>query len=107
MFAEAAEAPAMVGRQLVRNRVAIGMLAASLRAHPPRAVVTIARGSSDNAATYARYLLEMRLGIMTASAPPSVSSVYGATLEMDDTLVLALAVRQEPRLAVGGRSVGA
>lgn len=90
MFAEAAEAPAVVGSQLVRNAVVTSTLGSSLRAQPPRAVVTIARGSSDNAATYARYLLETRLGVLTASGPPSVSSVYGAALAMDDTLVLAL-----------------
>ena len=90
MFAEAAEAPTAVAAQLVRNAPLVAALAASLRARPPRAVVTIARGSSDNAATYARYLLETRLGVLTASASPSVSSVYGAALDMADTLVLAL-----------------
>jgi glucosamine--fructose-6-phosphate aminotransferase (isomerizing) len=89
MFAEAAEAPAVVAAQLARNAPLVTALASSLRARPPRAVVTIARGSSDNAATYARYLLETRLGVLTASAPPSVNSVYGATLDMADTLVLA------------------
>jgi glucosamine--fructose-6-phosphate aminotransferase (isomerizing) len=90
MFAEAAEAPAVVAGQLARNAPMVAALAASLRARPPRAVVTIARGSSDNAATYARYLLETRLGILTASAPPSVNSVYGAALDMADTLVLVI-----------------
>jgi glucosamine--fructose-6-phosphate aminotransferase (isomerizing) len=89
MFAEAAEAPAIVAAQLARNAPLMAALASSLRARPPRAVVTIARGSSDNAATYARYLLETRLNVLTASAPPSVNSVYGATLDMADTLVLA------------------
>jgi glucosamine--fructose-6-phosphate aminotransferase (isomerizing) len=89
MFAEAAQAPAVVAAQLARNAHLMAALASSLRARPPRAVVTIARGSSDNAATYARYLLETRLGVLTASAPPSVNSVYGATLDMADTLVLA------------------
>jgi glucosamine--fructose-6-phosphate aminotransferase (isomerizing) len=90
MFAEAAEAPAVVAAQLARNAPLMSALASILRARPPRAVVTIARGSSDNAATYARYLLETRLSVLTASAPPSVNSVYGATLDMADTLVLAL-----------------
>lgn len=90
MFAEAAEAPAVVAAQLAGNARVIAALAAGLRAQPPRTVVTIARGSSDNAATYARYLLEIRLGVLTASAPLSVSSVYGAVLDMADTLVLAL-----------------
>ena len=45
------------------------------RARPPRAVITLGRGSSDHAATFARYLIETRLNVMTASAPPSVSSI--------------------------------
>ncbi len=90
MPAKAAQAPAVVAAQLVRNAPVIAELAAALRVQPPRTVVTIARGSSDNAATYARYLLEIRLGVLTASAPLSVSSVYGAVLGMADTLVLAL-----------------
>ena len=89
MFVEAAEAPAVVAGQLQRNAQCIATLAASLRERPPRTIVTIARGSSDNAATYARYLLETRLGILTASAPLSVSSVYGTAIDMTDTLVLA------------------
>lgn len=90
MFAEAAEAPAIVAGQLKSNAPLIAELAASLRARPPRAIVTIARGSSDNAATYARYLLETRLGVLTASAAPSVSSVYGMMPDMANTLVLML-----------------
>lgn len=90
MFAEAAETPARVRQQLARNVPAVAALAARLRASSPRAVTTIARGSSDNAATYARYLIETQLHILTASAPPSVSSVYGATPAMPDTLCLVL-----------------
>lgn len=90
MFDEAAQVPAVVAAQLSHNAPLIAALAASLRERPPRAVVTIARGSSDNAATYARYLLETRLGVLTASAPPSVNSIYGAAPDMADTLVLAI-----------------
>src|SRR3546814_10194893 len=49
-----------------------------LRASPPRAVATLARGSSDNAATFARYLIETRVGVLTSSAAPSIASVYAA-----------------------------
>src|SRR3546814_1252588 len=44
----------------------------------PRAVATLARGSSDNAATFARYLIETRVGVLTSSAAPSIASVYAA-----------------------------
>lgn len=90
MFAEAAEAPEVIADQLRRNAAAVAALAGDLRASPPRAVVTIARGSSDNAATYARYLLETRLGVLTASAPPSVGSVYGTALDLADTLAIVI-----------------
>jgi glutamine---fructose-6-phosphate transaminase (isomerizing) len=90
MYSEAAEAPAVVERQLRRNGAVVRGLAAQLRGARPRAVVTCARGSSDNAATYARYLIETRLGLLTASAAPSVSSVYGADADLADTVMLVI-----------------
>ena len=90
MYREAAEGARIVARQLERNRDAMATLATSLRRQRPRAVVTCARGSSDHAATYARYLLETRLGLLTASAAPSVASVYGSTQDLRDCLFVAL-----------------
>jgi glucosamine--fructose-6-phosphate aminotransferase (isomerizing) len=78
MFAEAAQAGAAVERFLGRNAIALQTLGDRLRAAPPPFIVTCARGSSDNAATYGKYLFETLLGIVTASAAPSVSSVYAA-----------------------------
>ncbi len=90
MFREAAQSAAAVRRQLDANRDKVRELVRRLRAAPPRAVVTLARGSSDNAATYAKYLIETRLGLLTASAAPSVSSVYGSRTDMNGVLVLAI-----------------
>lgn len=90
MFREAGEAPAVTARLLAENAPAVAELAARLRRAPPRAVVTCARGSSDHAATFARYLIETRLGTVTASAAPSVSSVYEASPDMDGMLCLAI-----------------
>jgi glucosamine--fructose-6-phosphate aminotransferase (isomerizing) len=90
MFKEAAEAPARVASQLRANADLIGSLAARLRREPPRAVLTIARGSSDNAATYARYLIETRLEILTSSAAPSVTSVFDARPAIAGALCLAI-----------------
>ena len=84
MHREAAQAPAVVRAQLARNRDAADLLGRELRALAPRAVVTCARGSSDHAATFAKYLLETRLGILTASAAPSIASVYGARQDLRD-----------------------
>src|SRR4051812_15129188 len=90
MFREAAQAPAVVARQLARNERGMHALGELLRAKPPRAVVTLARGSSDHAATYAKYLLETRLGVLTSSAAPSTASVYGAQPDLTNCLVLAM-----------------
>jgi glucosamine--fructose-6-phosphate aminotransferase (isomerizing) len=90
MFAEAAEAAGVVRRQLDDNRRAMSRLGETLRALHPRAVVTCARGSSDHAATFARYLIETRLGVMTSSAAPSVSSIYASTPELKGAVCLAI-----------------
>ncbi len=87
---EAAESPGVVRAQLGANDVVIRDLAGRLRRAPPKAVVTLGRGSSDHAATFARYLVETRLGVMTASAPPSISSVYEVAPELADTLCLVI-----------------
>ena len=82
MYQEAAEAPDRVEDQLQRNAAALATLADRLRANPPAAVVTIGRGSSDHAATYARYLVETRLGVLTTSLSPSIFSVFKAPLSL-------------------------
>jgi glucosamine--fructose-6-phosphate aminotransferase (isomerizing) len=79
MFAEAAEAGDVVARQLAANRDRLAALCHALRADPPTAVLTCARGSSDHAATYAKYLIETRIGLLVASAAPSIASVYGCS----------------------------
>src|SRR5258708_12897511 len=95
MFREAAEAPEVMRAQLVRNAPIVQALAERLRANPPRAVVTFGRGSSDHAATFVRYLIETRLGVVTSSAAPSVSSVYDASPGMEG--MLSLVISQPPR----------
>lgn len=90
MFREAAESGAVVRTQIERNRVRAHSLGAKLRAAPPRMVVTCARGSSDHAATFAKYLFETRAGVLTASAAPSTSSVYGARQDMRECLFVVI-----------------
>jgi glucosamine--fructose-6-phosphate aminotransferase (isomerizing) len=90
MFAEAAEAPAAVARLLAANAGACATLGEMLRADPPAMVVTCARGSSDHAATYAKYLIETATGVPTSSAALSVSSLYDAIPKLDRALLLAI-----------------
>jgi glucosamine--fructose-6-phosphate aminotransferase (isomerizing) len=90
MFQEAASASDAVRAQLQRDADAIAAIGAEVRRLGPRAVVTCARGSSDHAATYAKYLIETRAGVLTASAAPSVSSLYGVCQDLRGCLFIAL-----------------
>jgi glucosamine--fructose-6-phosphate aminotransferase (isomerizing) len=90
MLAEARQAPAAAEQLLRENAAEVASLAQFLRKRPPTFVQTIARGSSDHAALYGKYLFETRLGWVTASAAPSVVTVYGARPNVKGALVLAL-----------------
>lgn len=90
MAREAAEGGAAVARMLVAGRTAIAEVSARLRAAPPAVVVTCARGSSDHAATYAKYLIETLTGVPTASAALSVASLYDAPATPGNRLCLAI-----------------
>jgi glutamine---fructose-6-phosphate transaminase (isomerizing) len=90
MFEEAAESAAVVEKQLRENAPVIDHLVRDLKTRTRPIILTLARGSSDHAATYARYLIETRLGILTASAAPSVSSLYESQLDLRDAVVVAI-----------------
>ena len=90
MFQEAASSADAVRAQLQRDAAAITAIGTEVRRLAPRAVITCARGSSDHAATYAKYLIETRAGVLTASAAPSVSSVYGVSQDLRGCLFIAL-----------------
>jgi len=76
MHKEAAEAIAVVERQLAEPVDEIRQLGERLRRMDPPLVITCARGSSDHAATYAKYLIETRAGTAVASFAPSTSTLY-------------------------------
>jgi glutamine---fructose-6-phosphate transaminase (isomerizing) len=111
MFTEIAEAPQAVARMIAANDAACRRLAERLRASPPRFAVTCARGSSDSVATYAKYLLEIQLGLVVASVGPSVASIYDARLKMDGALFVAVSQSgRSPdllKLAEAARAAGA
>ncbi|KGB51611.1 Glutamine--fructose-6-phosphate transaminase [Sphingopyxis sp. LC81] len=90
MEQEAGEAAGAVARMLEANRDAFAAIARRLRASPPAAVVTCARGSSDHAATYAKYLIETMTGTPTASAALSIASLYDVPAVAGNRLCLAI-----------------
>src|SRR5947207_13797027 len=56
----------------------------------PRLVVLVARGTSDNAALFGRYLLEITTGIPVSLAAPSIATLYEAPIHYNDALVIAI-----------------
>jgi len=90
MFQEAAEAADVVERQFARNADTVARLAEELRRDPPPFIATCARGSSDHAATYAKYVFETQLGFITASVSPSVGSVYETKQQLRGALYLVI-----------------
>jgi len=88
---EAAEAAEVAQRQLGALLDPIRDLGSRLSALGPPVVVTCARGSSDHAATFAKYLIETRVRVPVASFAPSTSSVYRtAWRRLDGALFLAI-----------------
>jgi glucosamine--fructose-6-phosphate aminotransferase (isomerizing) len=55
-----------------------------------RHVIFVARGSSDNAGVYGRYLTEIHAGRQASLAAPSVATLYGANLDLSNSLVVAV-----------------
>jgi glucosamine--fructose-6-phosphate aminotransferase (isomerizing) len=90
MFDEAASASDAVRTQLTNDSASMEAIGAEIRKLAPRAVVTCARGSSDHAATYAKYLIETHARVLTASAAPSVSSIYGVQQDLTNCLFIAI-----------------
>lgn len=90
MLAEIAEQPAIIARNLVENRKTAETIAKHVRDRGIRYCIIAARGTSDNAAVYAKYLAETELGIPVGLAAPSVWTLYGARLNLKDVLFIGL-----------------
>lgn len=87
---EAREAPACVARLIETGLPVIDEIARRCRERPPKFAMTVARGSSNHAATYGRYLIESRLGLPSTAAMPSVVTLYGAHLRLADALAIGV-----------------
>lgn len=89
MAAEIAEQPDALQR-LLDNQGEIAAAAARIRAAAPRFVLLAARGTSDHAALYAKYLIEVHLGLAAGLASPSTATVYGARPDLRDVLYIVV-----------------
>jgi glucosamine--fructose-6-phosphate aminotransferase (isomerizing) len=91
MLDESRSAPLCVANQLARDGDRYASLGARLRTTPPDGgAVTVARGSSDHAASFFSYLVMARYGRLLTSLPMSLVTLYGAPLATRNTLAVAI-----------------
>jgi glucosamine--fructose-6-phosphate aminotransferase (isomerizing) len=90
LLAEIGEQPAVVARLLDEQLAAVGDIARTIRARDPSTIVLVARGSSDNAAVYGRYLFEVCNRRLTSLAAPSGLTLYGRGPRLDQSVVIGV-----------------
>jgi glucosamine--fructose-6-phosphate aminotransferase (isomerizing) len=90
MAAEIAEQPAVLAGLLAHGSGPIADAATRITTRRPRFVLVAARGTSDHAALYAKYLVEVRLGLPAGLVSPSTMTLYGARPELSDVLFIAV-----------------
>ena len=86
-------------REIAEQGETVGATLAEVRRHADdirdamtgrRRILLVARGSSDNAAVYGRYLVETQLGLPASLAAASIATHYRAHLDLSDTLCVSL-----------------
>src|SRR5258708_966815 len=90
MLAEIQQQPAVLERTIKREGRRISLFASSLKKRRIRLIILAARGSSDNAALFGRYLLEITTGIPVSLAAPAVHTIYRARLDLREALVIGI-----------------
>jgi glucosamine--fructose-6-phosphate aminotransferase (isomerizing) len=90
MLEEIRQQPESLARTLASELRRAEKFKALMDRRKPRLVVLVARGTSDNAALFGRYLIEITTGIPVSLAAPSVFTLYGARMNYKDALVVAV-----------------
>ena len=90
MAAEIQVQPAVLGRILADGVGPIRAVAERLRSLAPRFVLLAARGTSDHAALYAKYLVEIELGLPCGLVSPSTYTAYGSRPDLRDVLLVVV-----------------
>ncbi len=90
MLQEIAEQPAALEQTLAAERNKYKHLADFLGKKDIDLVVIVARGSSDNASLFGRYLIEVTAGIPVSLSAPSVYTLYNAKLNLSRALVIGV-----------------
>lgn len=90
MRREIHEQPQVIRTVAEKNVRSAQMLAQAIRERGVQFAMMSARGTSDHAALYAKYRLEIEVGIPTASAAPSIFTLYHGQMNLSRTLVMGI-----------------
>jgi glutamine---fructose-6-phosphate transaminase (isomerizing) len=90
MLKEIAEQPKALESTLRGERKRAERLSRTFKKSSPPLILLVARGSSDNAAQFARYLLEVTTGIPVSLAAPSVHTLYRTRMRLHGALAIGI-----------------
>jgi glutamine---fructose-6-phosphate transaminase (isomerizing) len=90
MREEIRQQPAAIERTLRAEWHHAEKLRRHFEQNPVRLVVLAARGTSDNAAQFGRYLLEISTGIPVSLAAPSVCTLYHSRINFNQAVIVAI-----------------
>ena len=90
MAKEIAEIPQVIQRQIKDGLPIYIEAGRQIKKRRPAAIVTCGRGTSDHAATYCKYLWEIRAGLPVASIGPSIASIYKSDLHLGNMVCLTI-----------------
>ena len=110
MRAEILEIPDAAER-LLSSDAALAEAGRHLRELDPKFLTTVARGSSDHAASFFKYAVEIAAGVPVASLGPSIASIYAAQLKLQSAACIAISQSGKSpdivAMAKGAKSGGA
>ncbi len=90
MWKEIQEQPDLLKNTITRNISDIKSLADEIDRRGIRFIAIAARGTSDNAAVYAKYVFELLVGIPVMLAAPSIFTIYNHTINFKDSMVIGI-----------------
>lgn len=90
MRAEIDEIPEAIKRFLDGSKTEVAAAGTALKDVDPGVIATIARGSSDHAASFLKYAIELVAGVPVASLAPSIASIYQAKLKLGNTATISV-----------------
>lgn len=90
MYKEILEQPEVLQRSYNTNRENIESLVNSIKERNINSVVIAARGTSDHAGIYGKYIIEYELGLPVSLASPSIYTIYRKKINLSSSLVIGI-----------------